>query len=156
MKRNGGKNATGSCFLINRKCSTCSGQPSMAKGNKAEENHVSRTSGSDPGQAHMGEKDMCQYHRGRPMRQSLRGTMVTVATTGQLVCKHQCCFTLSQRNSVWLNSTSDSSSAPRFVLAPTTNPNLLSDRRRVRRAATPNTDPTERLLRIINAFERMN
>lgn len=56
MKRNGGKNATGS-FLTNRKCSTCSGQPSMAKGNKAEENHVSRTSGSGPGQAHMGEKD---------------------------------------------------------------------------------------------------
>lgn len=58
MKRNGGKNATGSSFLANRKCSTCSGQPSMAKGNKAEENHVSRTSGSDPGEAHMGDKDM--------------------------------------------------------------------------------------------------
>lgn len=62
------------------------------------------------------------------MRERSRGTMVTVATTGQLVCKHQHCFTLSQRNSVWLNSTSDSSSAACFVLAPTTNPNLLSDR----------------------------
>lgn len=50
---------------------------------------------------------------------SLRGIVLTVATTGQR------CFTLSQRNGVWLNSTSDSSSAARFVLAPTTNPNLL-------------------------------
>lgn len=125
MKRNGGENATGSGFLTNRKCSTCSGQPSMAKGNRAEENHVSRTSGSDPGQAHMAEKDMSITPRG--MRQSLRGTMVTVATTAQLGCKHRRCFTPCQRNSVWLDSTSDSSSAARFVLAPSTNPNLLSD-----------------------------
>lgn len=48
-----------------------------------------------------------------------------VVTTGQFACKR--CFTLCQRHGFWLNSTSGSSSVARFVLAPPTNPNLLSD-----------------------------
>lgn len=158
MRRNRGKNATGSHFLRNRKCSTCSGQPSMAKGNKAEENHVSRTSGSDPGRAQMGEKVTCQQHRGQPMRQSFRAIVGTVWQPGVSLCVN--IKAASPRVNVTASGWTPHLTAARRRASSSLRPQTQiscqtdgrTDRRGVRRAATLNTDPSERLLRILHLY----